>query len=353
MEAETRFEISRDGVRTGGGTEPKKNAARVLVAGGSCAEGFLLDWPSSWAGVVEDHLNRPDARELLGAQEVHVGCVGRSRTGAHSTELILNDLLPRYGELQAIVLMVGATDLVDWMEIGAPNPYQPAENLDSVAFTVGRTVPFGWHPKKTALYQLVRRIRESLLRPISKREQVGAKLAKVRRMRAEATEIIESVSDPAPMLTNFALHLRRALECAQAHAKQVLLVRQPCFWKSHYSDSESQLFWDSSVGNPYHEVTSRYYSHQLVARLMEQTNDRATQVAEELGIAVLDLMPYLPRTERHYYDFYHFTPEGAAEVGRMVSQTLLGRSIGPVLYGPDQAEFPVSSPSRLEGVKPT
>jgi hypothetical protein len=350
MAGETRFEVSADGVRTEAGRRPQRGAGRVLLAGGSCAEGYLLDWPSSVAGIMERDLNRPEVLTEWGVPSVHVGSVARSRTGAYATNLILRDLLPRYGQLEAIVLMVGATDLVDWMEIGSPNPYTPKIPTEQETFPVARTIPFGWRPKQTALYQCVRRLRERWMRPISRREQVGSRIGKVRSMRAAAQEIIDAVADPEPMLRNFEHHLRMAFEVAQKHAKRVVLARQPCYWKASYEPSETAMFWDSSVGNPYHEHTTRYYAHGLVARLMEQTNDRASALAMSMGIPVLDFMPHLPRTTTHYYDFYHFTPAGAQVVGDLITRKLLDRDLPAPLYTADQDQCPISRPLPGTGV---
>lgn len=343
MEAETRFEVNGDGVRSGGGRRPRRGDTRMLVAGGSGAEGFLLDWPSSWAGVAESELNRPENLRRLGATRVHMGSVGRSRTATYDTWRILEELLPRYGPLDAVILMVGASDVVEWLEAGAPACYEAPTPGEESTFRLSRRVPLGWKPATLALYHLLKRLRERFLRPVSRRENVGGQLAKVRQMRARAAEIIEDVPDPSPMLDHFERHLRLAVACALRHARRVLLVRQPCFWKKSHTREEATLFWDSCIGNPYHTETTRYYSHQLVPRLLEQANDRAEAAARDLGARVLDVMPYLPRDADHYYDFFHFTPAGARIVGTLVAEALTDRAPPAALYTPDQDAFPVGT----------
>ncbi len=56
---------------------------------------------------------------------------------------------------------------------------------------------------------------------------------------------------------------------------------------------------------------------------MRFMNLRAAQVADELGVEHLDLMPLLEPSLGMYYDFAHFTPAGAAVVAAAVAKRLL------------------------------
>ena len=71
LESEVRIAINGDGER---GPDPPKNWSdtyRVLVAGGSAAECYLLDQETSWPHVIQDELAAQSGR--LGARKVHVG----------------------------------------------------------------------------------------------------------------------------------------------------------------------------------------------------------------------------------------------------------------------------------------
>jgi hypothetical protein len=93
---------------------------RVLVVGGSAAECWFLDQGSSWPNVVQMALREPRNLAKLGAKSVHVGNIGRSLVTTRHLDAILARVLPRYDKLDAIVFMVGVSDLVLWLESGAP-----------------------------------------------------------------------------------------------------------------------------------------------------------------------------------------------------------------------------------------
>ena len=323
VEPEVRFEANRLGVRAERETPSDGDCFRLLVAGGSAAEGYLLDWPKSWAGAIETRLQTPEALGALKAKTLHVGSVGKSRTGAVGMNLIFERLLPHHPPLDAIVIMVGATDVVDWLEDGAPEKWVPPDVDESVLFPTNPAQSFGWHPKKLALVEQMRRLREIWLRPILRREKVGRTLVKVRNMRARAKEIITEVPHPAEMIERFEDHLRRALRRAKKHSRRVIVVRQPCFWKESYDEEEMAQFWSFGVGNPYHVEVTRYFDLQVVGETMELMNASAEKVAIEEGVEHLDLMPVVERSVSSYYDFLHFTPKGAAEVAEAVAETIL------------------------------
>ncbi len=89
-------------------------------------------------------------------------------------------------------------------------------------------------------------------------------------------------------------------------------------------------FWSFGVGNPYHTEVTRYFDLQLVGRTMELMNRSAERVAEDCGVECIDLMPFVERSVASYYDFLHFTPEGARQVAEAVTAKILGTPLPEV-----------------------
>ena len=98
------------------------------------------------------------------------------------------------------------------------------------------------------------------------------------------------------------------------------------------------MFWSYGVGNPYHEEVTRYFDLSVVGAAMEQVNEIAAELSSAHGIPCLDLMPYLERSTDTYYDFNHFTPVGAEEVGKLVAKVYLGQELPEPRYPLDQDE---------------
>jgi lysophospholipase L1-like esterase len=56
--------------------------------------------------------------------------------------------------------------------------------------------------------------------------------------------------------------------------------------------------------------------------LLEAYNDMTRQVGRENGILVIDLARELPKTSRYFYDFLHFTPQGADAIAAIIDKSL-------------------------------
>jgi lysophospholipase L1-like esterase len=322
LERRGRFYINADGERGADLRGGEGGLYRILVAGGSSVECFALDQPTSWPGALEQLLNTPDSLAALGARRVHVGNIGHSGVGSADLDLILARVLPQYRHLDAILVMVGASDVYHWLEDGAPVSRPPSPVPELMLFAGHPQQPFGWKPSAWALAEVARRLRRSWFHPVEVKERAGAWFATARRMRAEAKEVRTTMPEPALVLDHFERHFRRLVRGAKAHADRVLVVRQPWF-EGDYTSNEAAHFWHGGVGKAWKEPITVYYSLDVVNRLLELVDSRAARVADELGIQHVHLRPLLTEGLRHYYDHDHHTPAGAAVVARAVAAALL------------------------------
>lgn len=322
LEPAVRFEVNAEGERGDPLPRERSGLFRVLVAGGSAAEGYFLDQPSAWPQILQSLLDEPDAKSRLGARRVHVGNVARSLVPCEAIERILRAILPRYDRLDLILLMVGASDVVVWLEDGTPDTIgERATPLDEL-FDEHPERRYGWTPRALALREVFAHIRRRVARPVAVREHGGGRFVELRRRRREAREWIDSVPDPEPMLANYERHFRAALALARSKAERVIVVRQPWFEKAFTLEEEAAM-WSFSVGRPHLGPTTRYYTHRVAFELLQKIDARTAQVCSELGIEQLDLMPLLERSLATYYDFFHFTPRGARAVAEHVARAVL------------------------------
>jgi len=194
LERRVRFEINSDGERGNEPPPPSNDLYRILVAGGSPVECGLLDQPSSWPCALENILKIPENLRRLGAKNVHVGNIGRSGIASAHLNLIFRKLLPRYQSLSTIIIMVGGNDVWDWLKKGAPVPYEPPSVSMREVFSIYPEKPFGWKPTKLALKDIFIENWRRFFRPIKTRWHSGKWVGAARAMRANATEIRQSVS---------------------------------------------------------------------------------------------------------------------------------------------------------------
>jgi lysophospholipase L1-like esterase len=324
LEQVTRFEVNLDGERGDEVPRSVDGLYRVLVGGGSQPEGFFLDQDTAWPGALQRLLEKPEHLDRLGASNVHVGSIARSGVGSEALDLVFARTLPRYPRLQLIVIGVGVTDVMRWLEQGAPRVLAPVRTAD--VFRCHPEGPFGWTTEGLAIVELLKRARRRWLRPVTTYKKAGQWLGDARTMRARATQIRTAVPDAAPMLDHFERHFRRLLQTANAHADRVLVVRQPWFAKN-FSPEEAAHMWHGGVGQAWREEVTTYYSFEVFSALMSLLDSRAAAVAAALHVEHLDLMPILDRSLATYYDGFHLTPAGARTVATAVAAAVLRQPI--------------------------
>ena len=321
LEPVVRFEVNSEGER--GDELPRSAAAlcRILVAGGSQPEGYLLDQDTTWPGALHRLLQQPEHLRSLKAKHVHVGNIARSGVGSEALDLILERVLPRYPRLDAIIILVGASDLLRWLELGAP-PCAPPPVKASEVFRCHPELKFGWTPKQGALVELLLRLRQRWLRPEQVHQRTCKWIGKARAMRARAKEVRTATPDPAPMLAHFERHFRSAIDKAKARADRVIVVRQPWFAK-HCTPEEAALMWHGGVGQAWQEEVTSFYSLDVLSALMAELDSSAARVAHDLHVEQLDLMPIIAPNAKNYYDFFHATPTGARTIAAAVASVVL------------------------------
>jgi hypothetical protein len=343
-----RFDVNERGERGDPMPQLEDRTYKILVAGGSATECYYLDQAASWPAVMQRVLNEPEHLRALGADRVHVGNVSRSLADTRHLCRMLAGVLPNYERLDAIVLLVGGSDVIRWLEHRAPQVIDAKPIPASRVFAEHPEGPYGWSPRGLALRRIAKHLYMRSRRPIEVRENVGKRLARCRAMRARATEIIHVVPSSQPMLDHFEANLRELVRLASTRASRVILVQQPWFDKDYTADEE-KLMWSFSAGCPHVEEVTAYYSHALVWRLLRQVNARTAKVARDLHVEQVDLAPALDNDTETYYDELHHTPRGCAVIGNEIarrvvrgSRTRFARSLEPdaVPAGVDRVALP-------------
>jgi len=321
LEPLARVEINADGER--GKPVPRRRGRlyRVLVAGGSPVECALLDQPTSWPAVLERRLDSPEHRRAVGASAVHVGNIGFSGVASQDLNAIFERVLPRYRQLDLIVIMVGGNDVSDWLAKGAP-AFVARHVVPGDFFSCHPQGPFGWTPGRLAVVQMAKRLRQRWLRPVKHHARAARWVGRARAMRAQATEVRTRVGDPSPMLRLFETEFTEVLRRAKRHARRVLVIRQPWFERAFTAEDLGHI-WHGGVGNPQREPVHAFYSADVLCRLMALVSERAADIADALGVEHLDLMEPLRPSLETFYDFVHFTPVGSAVVAEAVATAIL------------------------------
>ncbi len=323
LEPVVNVEINAEGERGDPLPEDRNGLYRVLVAGGSAVECGLLDQQSAWPAVVQQILNQPDSLRSLGASRVHVGNIGRSMTPLEAVYAMLGRILPRYEKLDLLILMIGASDAVDWLERRTPADLpQCSTGLDDY-FEENPGNRFEWNLKGLALKRLAGLVWRRLFHPVRVRRNGGRRFLEFRRRRQHARRWVSSLPAPTPMLDHMERYLRLTLEAAQSKGTRVIVVRQPWMDKV-FTREEEAVMWNFPWGRLCLEKEeSAYYTHAVVRDLMWKVDRRIDQVTSQLGVEQVNLMPVLKADLTNFYDFHHFTPAGARCVAERTAAAVL------------------------------
>lgn len=321
LEPVARWEINADGERGAPLPHDWSRTLRVIVAGGSASECYFTDQPQTWPEVMRRALSRPENLRELGVDAVHVGNIARSLIACEEIDLIVERTLPRYTRLDVAVLMVGASDLIHWLERGTPVPVVDTQIPPSQVFALHPYGPFGWGPKTLALRRLASYWKRRLVPHEEVRTRVGKRLADARAMRARATTILHTTPDPQQMLAHYERHLRKVVARLQARGARVILARQ-AWLEGEFTEQEKALFWSFGRGRPYAGVVTEYFAHDTAWKLLRLVDAHGEKLARELGIESIDVNAIVPRDFDHYYDELHFTSRGCALVGEAIARVV-------------------------------
>lgn len=295
---------------------------RILVGGGSAAECFFLDQPSSWPEALGRALSTPENLARLNRSSVHVGNVARSLTDCRALHLLFSRILPRYPRSDLTLLMAGASDLVRWLEEHTPSTLPDTPIPPSSLFALHPEGPFTFTPSGLALRRVAAALKHSLLRPIEHRPTAGKRLAANRASRANATRLLTTISDPAPMLAAYEQHLRALVALLKRHSSRVILLRQP-WLERPFTPDEERLLWMFGDGRPYLEPVTAYYDRALIYPIFHRLDAITAAVARDLHVESLELRSRIPADFTHYYDELHNTPTGCAHLANLVAEAIL------------------------------
>ncbi len=321
-----RFVVNSEGER---GEEVPHRAAklfRILVAGGSAPECYVLDQEASWPMLLQRTLSRPENLDALGASHVHVGNIGKSGVGAEALDFILRMILPRMARLDAIILMVGGSDVFHWLQASAPET--PAReviretNLSNY-FGWQPVGPFRWNVRRMALTEIARRLHQVLVRPVRRSAGMGEALLRASERRSSARDIRLRPERTEVWADNFEWFLGKAIRTAKTKADRVIVARQPWLSKPESNTMRWERLWHGAVGDVFHDPVDAFYSSEALCQLMTILDQRAVKAAEEFGVESCEFRSAIEPSFDSYYDLIHFTPAGAAAVARKLAVSIL------------------------------
>jgi lysophospholipase L1-like esterase len=286
------------------GPEPPKDFAKrltVLTIGGSTTECLFLSDGKTWT----DEMARRLQQTFPDIWVNNAGLDGQSTYG-HLILLrdFLDDLHPR-----AAVFLVGANDI----GLDAGNPYDTS--LTPRHSTIRSAASFLTdHLELAGLAQNLLRVARARSGGFG-HGQIDVRT--VRRLEDDDKETAAAMRTFSEPLPAFAARVAAIIEESRSHGIEPVLVTQP--WLN--GDAI-----DPATGVDLSLVQVRGAANgRLWWRVQELYNDVTRKTAAAHGVLLIDAAREMPKDSRLFYDFLHYTNEGAAVLGDIVASHLAPR----------------------------
>jgi hypothetical protein len=336
--AESHFSSSSRGLRgpeTGPDTE-----ARILAIGGSTTECLYIDEVSAWPLRVG---------KLLSTEAKHVWSASAGLSGMNSSDHVIHAkfLVPQLPRIDIVIGLMGVNDLV--VALGAPETYRAvpgdvseltSEALLRRAFQqVPGRLENSWDYdapayRKTALYQLLRRIKIGRSRDLAAAniatDDGGLGMTRWRQNRQAATEIIDALPDLTEALATYRKNLNTFIDVLGSRKVRVILMTQPTLWRADLPAKDQKLLWMGGKGNFQAKQGLPYYSVSALAEGMVKFNDVMLSVCKERSVDCVDLATMIPKDTDHFYDDCHFGFKTSEKMADIVAEAVKkGRPFTP------------------------
>jgi lysophospholipase L1-like esterase len=319
-------EAGPEGLR--GDPAPDGGAYRVVTLGGSTTECVVLDAAETWPALLETGL-----RSALD-RPVWVGNGGMSGVRSRHHVLQMQALLEQLPDLDAVVALVGANDLLwalqhqpregDWYE----NPRERVR-VHYEAFDVPRRPRFGPRYERTGLVHALRRARQGWARlraSAGLREAAdGHEYVRARQLRAAAPSLDE-LPDLGAALSEYRHNLERLVALGERHGVPLVFATQPAMWRAELPAGLESLLWSGEKDPARPPPGPGFYSPAALARGLETFNARLLDVCRARGLTCLDLASLLPPDTTVFYDDMHFNESGARKVAAAMVPFLAARA---------------------------
>jgi hypothetical protein len=288
------------------GPEPPRDWSKrltILTIGGSTTECLFLSDGHTWT----DELARRVAEIRPDAWVNNAGLDGHSTFG----HLILmrdfvDDLHPTFA-----LFLIGTNDV----ERGDPNRTD-TELTPRDAGTTHKAVTFlADHLETAAVIENVARAMRARQRGFGHSE-LDLTTAKELHINPPVIEAA-AAEHSAKYLPGYEARVTALVALSRQHGIEPVLITQPALYGNAV---------DPTTGVNLGEVWVNGRGNGLMEwRLLDLYNDGTRRVAEREHVLLVDLARELPKDSRYFYDFLHYTNEGAVKVGDIVFAGLAAR----------------------------
>ncbi len=283
------------------GPDPPSDFARrltMLTIGGSTTECLFLSDGKTWTDVMA-------LRVQQSIPDVWVNNAGLDGQSTYGHLILLHDFVESLRP-RVVVFLIGANDI----GLVVPNPYDAALTPPSSPFR-SAAIFVRDHSELAALAQNLFRVARA------KDEGFGhgqIDLRTIRHLEHDPAITQTTIDKFSAALPSFASRVAALVDECRRHGIEPILVTQPGL----YGDAI-----DPATGVDLSTIQVKGTANgRLWWRVQELYNSVTRRTARERGVVLVDAAQELPKDSRLFYDFMHFTNEGAAQLGELIARQI-------------------------------
>jgi lysophospholipase L1-like esterase len=279
------------------------NKLSIISIGGSTTQCFFLSDNKTWTARLGDQLDKT-------FRDIWINNAGLDGHSTYGHIVLLEDHVAKLRP-KVVLFLIGAND------VGRdPEVEFDAENIKgSVSFHsptafIKSLSPYSEVASLIAnLYRSLNAYKEGLLHQKVELQKQGYLDASPQ---AEQQYLSQYASEH--FLRGFEERILKLIQISRANGIEPVLMTQPLL-EGPAIDDVTHLDLGRIIVSPGH-------NGKMAWDLQEKYNDVTRRVGQEQGLLVVDIARELPKSSRYFYDFIHYTNEGADKIAGIIYQHL-------------------------------
>ncbi|MEM1049403.1 MAG: GDSL-type esterase/lipase family protein [Pseudomonadota bacterium] len=304
------FLANRLGIR---GDLPGLGAApRVAVLGGSTVEEWVLSDEETWA-------QQMAARLRDCAPDIWVANLGKAGVNVRHHILQMKEVLDYMPRFDIFVVLSGLNDFL----------------YDYRIHHVQETDPDWWRQQALAYgagdegtlasVALVKRIWNGLGKgkgPLISDFGTYQETLRSAYREVGADQWVDRIDVSETVLDVYTASLRELEGLARDRGARIVFATQPFLWSSTMSQQAKDQIYAGFIGNTNQGPDVKWYTPRALETGLSAYNDAMRKFCAEADRTCVDLARMIRREAGYFYDDFHFSERGAAEVGRRVGNVV-------------------------------
>jgi lysophospholipase L1-like esterase len=294
-----------------------ENATNILVLGGSATECLYLDQSETWPALIEKYLNEKSGKKF------HVLNGGRSGITSQHHLVQVQKLLEKYKWIDLIIVMQGLNDLQ--YALSFEDSYRPKDLsfIYEEAFWISPYKEITPLYRNTYLFKYLSKVKKAVFSHKLSQDPYGKTYVVWRKNRADAKEIINTKPNLSESLIDYQNTNQRMIDHVKSQNKKIIFIPQPVVWDSKMAPGFAELCWYGWIGKSQFENTGKYYSFEVLEKMLHDFNNSLKQTCLTNEIDFIELDEKLGKDTTTFYDDCHFNEYGARRVAEIVSEHLI------------------------------